>query len=103
MASLPAMPCFDPWPWQPQHPGGAIWLREGMWGEKTTREGLETIKMRCASLIVLSIKVLVVRPQQDFQPRPSHQAPASRWNKYIKLWGIIKMTDERVSSEIQHY
>lgn len=22
------MPCFDPWPWQPQHPGAAIWLRE---------------------------------------------------------------------------
>lgn len=102
MASLPAMPCFDPWPREPQHPGGAIWLREGK-AKENTGEGLETIKMRCASLIVLSIKVLVVGPQQDFQPRPSRQAPASRWNKYIKLWGIIKMTDERVSSEIRHY
>lgn len=54
------MPCFDPWPWQPQHPGGAIWLREGkegVWGVGVG--GLETIKVRCASLIVLSIKVLV--------------------------------------------
>lgn len=36
-------------------------------------------------------------------PWPNHQALASRWNKYIKLWGIIKMTDDWVSSEIQHY
>lgn len=36
-------------------------------------------------------------------PRPNHQTLASRWNKYIKLWGIIKMTDDWVSSEIQHY
>lgn len=37
---------------------------------KNTGEGWETIKMGCVSLIVLSIKVLVVRPQQDFQPGP---------------------------------
>lgn len=60
------MPCSDPCPWQPQHPGGAIWLREG----ENTREGWETIKMGCVSLIVLSIKVLVVRPQQGSHPGP---------------------------------
>lgn len=60
------MPCSDPCPWQPQHPGGAIWLRE----EENTREGWETIKMGCVSLIVLSIKVLVVRPQQGSHPGP---------------------------------
>lgn len=38
--------------------------------QKNTGEGWETIKMGCVSLIVLSIKVLVVRPQQDFQPSP---------------------------------
>lgn len=36
-------------------------------------------------------------------PWPNHQALVSRWNKYIKLWGIIKMTDDWVSSEIRHY
>lgn len=38
--------------------------------EKNTREGWETIKMGCVSLIVLSIKVLVVRPQQGSHPGP---------------------------------
>lgn len=63
------MPCSDPSLWQPQHPGGAIWLREG----ENTREGRETIKMGCVSLIVLSIKVLEVRPQQG-----SHAGPITR-------------------------
>lgn len=65
MALLPAMPCSDSSLWQPQHPGGAIWLR----GE-SSREGRQTIKVGCVSLIVLSIKVLEVRPLQGSHPGP---------------------------------
>lgn len=38
--------------------------------EKTPGRDEETIKMGCVSLIVLSIKVLVVRPQQGSHPGP---------------------------------
>lgn len=38
--------------------------------EKTPGKDGETIKMGCVSLIVLSIKVLEVRPQQGFHPGP---------------------------------
>lgn len=67
MAPLPAMPCSDPCPWQPPHPGGAIWPREG--GKRQGGDG-ETIKTGRVSLIVLSIKALVVRPLQGSYPAP---------------------------------
>jgi len=66
VALLPAMPCSDPSLWQPQHPGGAIWLREG----ESSGEGWKTIKMGCVSLIVLFIKVLEARLQQGSHPGP---------------------------------
>ncbi|CAJ1049691.1 hypothetical protein INR49_004027 [Xyrichtys novacula] len=71
--------------------------------EKNTREGWGNNKNRVCVPHCALHQSAGGTASTGLPPRPNHQAVASRWNKYIKLWGIIKMTDDWVSSEIQHY
>lgn len=90
---------FDPSLWQSRHSGGTIWLGEG---ESSGKEWGNNKNWVCVPHCALH-QSAVSKATTGLTTRPNHQALASRWNKYIKLWGIIKMTDEWVSSEMQHY